>query len=174
MSSRFTIPDLLALVLLLLLPLSALVVSRWHLPDSYNPYQAVSLGQYTDAVALLRESVEKGDSGSNIYLGNLYRLGLGVPVNYSEAVVMYWETAQTGNPSAMINLGLMYREGLGVRQDPEIAIGWLNLALQYHEPAGQFYMSEMLANHEISGNRLSAVKKQYSVLNNMPAVVATK
>lgn len=166
---KFTAPDFLAIILLLLLPITALILSRWDQP-AMNSYQAIAGGHYTDAFELLEQSVQDGDMRSSIHLGNLYRLGLGVSADYSKAASLYWQSAQLGDPLSMVNLGLMYRDGLGVRKDPGVAFGWFNLALGYHIPASQFYLSEMIVNQQVPGHKVQPLKQQYSTLQKMPLV----
>ena len=168
--SKPSVLNIIALIALVLLPVGAMVSSHKPVPDQNNAFFAVSRGEYSEAVSMLEQSAEAGDSRSNIHLANLYRLGLGVPIDYRKAVSLYSQSAHQGEPSSMVNLALMYRQGLGIEKDAEVAYGWLNLARQYHEPAGQLYMSEMLANHELSGHRVPELKQKYATIDNMPQV----
>ena len=167
---KLSIINIIAVIALLLLPFGAMFWSRLPVPDQDNAFLAVSRGQYSDAVTVLEQSAAVGDLRATIHLANLYRLGLGVSIDYRRAVTLYAKGAHRGDPSSMVNLALMYRSGLGVEKDSEVAYGWLNLAGQYHEPAGPLYMSEMLVNDELSGHRVPVLKQLYATIDNMPRI----
>lgn len=169
---KLNLLNITALVFLIFLPVIAVLPSQMHRFDEGNAYLSVSRGEYAQAVGFLEQSIEQGDIRSNIHLANLHRLGLGVPIDHVKAAAMYWEGAHRGDPSSMVNLALMYRQGLGVEQDPDVAYGWLELARQYHEPAGQLYMSEMLRNHEVRISAVPALKKRFPTIESLPSITA--
>jgi TPR repeat protein len=158
-----------AVVALILLFASVLCVWLFiahQKPD--NAFIAVSKGQYPRAVEFLNEGVVAGDPNSATSLANLYRLGLGLPKDNQKAIQLYSFSAHSGDVNGMVNLALMYREGLGVKADAEIAYAWLNLARDKHSKVAQLYMSEMLAEHELSAHLVPQIKKRYSTIENMP------
>lgn len=167
------IADIIALTVLLL---SVLIAAAFYTYYQYlykpeNVVVAVNNGAYIDAARMLKDSADSGNVSAEISLANLYRFGLGVPQSFPAAVSMYWHSARQGHVSAMVNLALMYRQGLGVEKDAEVAYAWLNLARDKRSRVAQYYMSEMLANHELSAQRVPEVKTTFSTVESMPEPV---
>lgn len=156
-----------AVTLLLVLLVSGLYFGK-HLKHTDNAFLAVNKGDYARAAKLLKRSVDAGSISANTTLANYYRLGLGVPRSYPTAAKMYWTSASAGNVPAMINLALMYREGLGVEQNSQLAYAWFNMARESRSSVAQTYMSEMLAENELSLQFVPKLKEQYSTLASMP------
>ena len=78
---------------------------------------AYQRGDYATALRGFRPLAEQGDAGAQNNLGNLYKLGEGVPQDYAEAVKWYRKAAEQGSAAAQLNLGIMYEDGQGVPQD---------------------------------------------------------
>ncbi len=135
-----------------------------------NAFLAFAKGEFDVAAQHLNQSAAKGDSSSLTSLANLYRLGLGVPVDYLRSAQLYEQAARSGDTAAKINLGHMYRLGLGVQKDGHLAYAWYNLARHEGEQSGQLYMSELLAELEVRGHYVPEIKKKFATLNNMPPV----
>lgn len=85
-------------------------------------------GERTLAIAHWRERAGQGDAEAGLYLGYVYRNGIGVARDEHAAAHWYTQAAQQGLPEAQYELGLMYELGLGVAQDPGEAARWYGLA----------------------------------------------
>lgn len=80
---------------------------------------------YGVALAWYQQAVLGGFSASMVNLANLYRKGLGVPINNSRALELYEQAAEKNYAMAYVPLGIMYMEGLGVSRDYKLGIAWL-------------------------------------------------
>lgn len=89
---------------------------------------AFDAGDYRAAVAQWRPLAEAGHAEAQLALADLYRNGLGVPVDLEAAVGWYRKAAEQGNATAQLNLGDFYSEGIGVPRDLVQAYVWLSLA----------------------------------------------
>jgi len=78
-----------------------------------------------------------GNSSAQFNLGQMYRLGQGVPQNDETAVKWTRLAAEQGNAFAQYNLGHMYRLGQGVPQNDETAVKWFRTALKWIRPAAE-------------------------------------
>ena len=83
---------------------------------------------YAAALKFWRPLAEQGSATPQHNLGEMYRLGLGVPQSDRSAVKWYRKAAEQGMPDAQSSLGIMYGQGKGVRQDFVQAYMWLSLA----------------------------------------------
>ena len=72
----------------------------------------------------------KGFATAQNNLGEMYRLGHGVPQDYAEAMRWYRRAAEGDLPIAQSNLGTVYLAGLGVRRDYVEAARWYRLAAE--------------------------------------------
>ena len=70
----------------------------------------------------------QGNSEAQYYLGEMYRLGLGVPQHDNAAAQWYLCAAEQGIGAAQFHLGDMYRNGRGVAQDHGTAVEWYRRA----------------------------------------------
>src|SRR5262249_10184213 len=80
---------------------------------------------------------QKGDAPAPFNLGQLYRLGQGIPVDLARARYWYQEAAARGNGQAQYNLGVMYENGHGVPEDPTEARAWFRRAAAQNVPGAQ-------------------------------------
>jgi uncharacterized protein len=71
---------------------------------------------------------QEGHAAAQFNLGQLYRLGLGVPVEFTMARYWYAEAAAQGHGYAQYNLGMMYEMGHGTRSDAIEAQAWYRRA----------------------------------------------
>lgn len=76
----------------------------------------------------LKEQAEKGDAKAQMFVGDLYLEGYGVPKDYQEAVKWYRRAAEKKEGAAMYNLGIMYEQGKGVRRSYKNALEWFRSA----------------------------------------------
>lgn len=85
---------------------------RWH------------AGDRAKAVVDFHRLAEQGDGEASLFLGYLYRQGIGVPSDDAKAAIWYRRAAERGEPEAQYELALMYELGLGVTQDIGEASFW--------------------------------------------------
>ena len=91
---------------------------------------------YKEAFRLWKPLAEQADATAQCNLGQMYRLGHGVPQDYKEAFKWYRLAAEQGFADGQCCLGEMYYEGEGVPHDYAEAIKWWKLAAeQGHEEA---------------------------------------
>ncbi|CAO3647173.1 unnamed protein product [Mucor hiemalis] len=114
-------------------------------------------------------------------IGNLYKLGLGVPVNHKRAFNWYFKAATGGQnsepcTSGQFNLGMMYKDGLGTEIDNDSAMFWLKKAAyagnseagDYVEQMHQTSIMEIRKKHFIEReNQLQSYKIKEIQLNNV-------
>src|SRR6516165_2457660 len=85
------------------------------------PYYAAAVGWY-------QKAAEQGSAIAQYNLGDMYRIGEGVPSDNAAAASWYRKAAEQGYARAQNNLGVMYDNGEGVSQDDVTALMWYNLA----------------------------------------------
>ncbi len=148
--------------------LLALVGGLVAKPYLHSETSAIALkrGHYKQAVNLLRKDAANGDTAALTTLANLYYLGLGVPRRTDKSVQLYSEAAFAGNVAARVNLGHAYSQGEGVAEDVALAYAWYNLARNSGSQVAQVYMSEILAEHRMTLNKVNDVKMDYATINN--------
>jgi TPR repeat protein len=83
---------------------------------------------WATVLRLYRQLADAGDRVAQFNLGQMHRLGDGVPPNPAEAFRWYLKAAEAGHPGAQNNLGMSYLEGVGTAKDPEKARHWLEKA----------------------------------------------
>lgn len=108
-------------VFLLLFPVSACSEES----DKTQPRPSVIESEY---LATLKQQAEQGDAEAQYNLGQMYRMGEGVPQDSKEAVSWFRKAAEQGYAKAQLFLALMYDNGEGVPQDYKEAYAWYNLA----------------------------------------------
>ncbi|MEH6584259.1 MAG: SPOR domain-containing protein [Halioglobus sp.] len=84
-------------------------------------YDAFERGDVDTAVSIWRSLAEAGDSTAQLNLGQIYRLGKGVPADDREAVKWYSMAARAGSETAQYNLLLMQEEGRASQQELAMA-----------------------------------------------------
>lgn len=103
-----------------------------HLDTFYElalgPAEATSGDQATISEARDRvlEAAEQGDTKAMIYLGLMYRRGVGVLQNYTLAAHWIQKAADSGDHQGMLELGRLYRDGVGFDKDLVRAYYWFN------------------------------------------------
>ena len=98
-----------------------------------------------------RKAAEQGNAIAQYNLGDMYRVGEGVPPDNSAAASWYRKAAEQGYARAQNNLGVMYDNGEGVGQDDVSAYMWFNLAT-----ANGF--KEAVKNRDMVGRRMTPAK----------------
>ena len=104
--------------------------------DAYNR------GDYAGAMQAWRPAAEKGDADAQYNVGQIYKLGRGVPVDMVEAEKWYRLAALQGHDLGEANYGMMLFEN-GKR---EAAVLWLERAVANGEPRAQYLLGVMLFN----------------------------
>jgi len=150
--------------LVLLVLLSGLLAK--HLLRSSTSAIALQRGHYKQAVEHLRVDAENGDVNALTMLANLHHLGLGVPRRVDKSVKLYSQAAFAGNVAARVNLGHAYSQGYGVAEDAALAYAWYNLARNSGSLVAQVYMSELLAEHRLTYNKVVDLRTNYATINN--------
>lgn len=90
---------------------------------------------FGEAVKWSIKAAERGDSGSEHFVGVQYWRGNGVRQDFDEAHKWFLRSAKQGNAAGMIGLGMMYL-GDGRPRDLISAITWLRLAQLVGVPSG--------------------------------------
>ena len=86
----------------------------------------------SQALAMIRKRVEKGDPVAIWHLGNKYRFGqYGLEKGMMRAVELYERAADLGVKEAYFNLGLLYAKGTDVEKD-------MTKAFRHYEAAAMF------------------------------------
>lgn len=93
---------------------------------------------YKEALHWYRLAAEQGDEFSQNNIGNMYRLGKGVPVDYSEAMRYFRMAAEKNYALAQFNIGIMYYWGYGVDVDHIESRKWFLLAAKHEPEEGVF------------------------------------
>jgi TPR repeat protein len=70
------------------------------------------------------QAAELGNASAQVALGQLTRLGMGVPKNEEDAVRLYRRAAERGHAGGQTQLGLAYQLGEGVKEDWTEAHAW--------------------------------------------------
>ena len=91
---------------------------------------------YMEALHWYRLAAEQGDEFSQNNIGNMYRLGKGVPVDYSEAMRYFRMAAEKNYALAQFNIGIMYYWGYGVDVDHIESRKWFLLAAKHESEQG--------------------------------------
>jgi uncharacterized protein len=97
-------------------------------PTLRHGIAAISRENYVAAAAIFAPIAQSGNPEAQAYMGYLYAMGHGVPLDYTQAAIWYRRAAEQGNPAAQYELGLLYDKGQGVPVDVVEAEKWLILA----------------------------------------------
>jgi TPR repeat protein len=120
-------------------------------PVAAGPFEdgvaAHGRGDYATALQLWSPLADRGNARAQNNLGEMYRLGRGVPQDYAAALTWYRKAADQGDAIAQDALGTMYHDGRGVPQDYSEATRW------YRKAADQGFAEAqiMLGNSYESG-----------------------
>jgi TPR repeat protein len=74
---------------------------------------------------------QRGDRGSQMWLGAAYEQGWFGKPNYGEALKWFSKAAAQGDPDAQNSLGQMYQDGEGVQQNNSEAAKWYRMAAEH-------------------------------------------
>ncbi len=101
---------------------------------------------YAQAAALWEERANQGDMEAASQLGNLYRLGLGVPRDAEYAHNLLALAADAGVSEAQISIGLMLVKGEGVPANASGGAKWIRRAADQGDAAGQYNLGLLYEN----------------------------
>ncbi|OAN67170.1 SPOR domain-containing protein [Sphingomonas sp. TDK1] len=104
--------------------------------------EAYERGDYAGAMRAWRPAAEKGDADAQYNMGQIYKLGRGVPADMVEAEKWYRLAALQGHDLGEANYGMVLFEN-GKR---EAAVPWLERAVAHGEPRAQYLLGVMLFN----------------------------
>lgn len=123
------------------------IVSR-YLGDIY--LNNATLRDYDKAIAYYKISAQQGDLSSFFTLGEIYRKGLGTPVNMTEALKYYKYAASQNYSPAQYMLGIIYANGEGVSRDTYKAYAWLTLAVDQKLLNAEKALNQLAKNMSLS------------------------
>jgi TPR repeat protein len=81
--------------------------------DYFKGVDAYDRGDFATALKEWKPLAEKGGASLQSDLGDLYRLGKGVPQDYAKAMKWYRKAAEQGSEYSQNILGTMYGHGRG-------------------------------------------------------------
>jgi len=93
-------------------------------------YVTYDRANYSTALKVWLAQANGGDAQAQVYVGEIYEKGMGIPPDYVEAAAWYEKAAKQGNVQGLNHSAYLYEQGLGVAKDPVRA---LNL---YRQAAG--------------------------------------
>lgn len=101
-------------------------------------------GQSAQALALLRQAAELGETRAMMELGDYYLEDVNdEPRDAAEAVRWFRKAAGAGDASGMLQVGACYDLGSGVPQDDGLAASWYRKAADRGSSAGAFDLGKM-------------------------------
>jgi hypothetical protein len=126
----------LSLVITLIMPLSVKA-------DMAKGLAAARQGNYEAALKEWLPLAEDGNASAQFNVGQLYRLGRGVPRNFTLAGQWYEKAAYQWHSAARHNLAVLYEKGLGVPVNYEKAFEWYEKAASLDYGIAQFNLAVM-------------------------------
>lgn len=105
---------------------------------------AGNAGEYTRALALIRQAADGGYAPAQYTLGTMYSYGQGVAPSKTEARLWFERAAGQNHPLALYNLGLYYDVGIGVAQDRARALDWYRRGAAAGEPRSAYNAGHMM------------------------------
>jgi tetratricopeptide (TPR) repeat protein len=100
-------------------------------------YKADQKGQ---AVEWFRKAAEHGNALGQLWLGQMYYFGIGLPKDSTQAAKWFRTAAEQGNALGQLWLGGMYFSGLGVPKDSTQAVEWFKKAAEQGNALAQAYL----------------------------------
>lgn len=111
--------------------------------DMAKGLAAAKKGDFTTALEEWLPLARDGDASAQYNVGQLYRLGRGVPRDYEKAVQWYAKAAEQRHSAARHNLAVIYEKGLGVPIDYAKAVQWYEKAASQDFGIAQFNLAVM-------------------------------
>ncbi|MEO5641561.1 MAG: SPOR domain-containing protein [Sphingomicrobium sp.] len=104
--------------------------------------EAWARGDYANALAIWGPLAARGDPDAMFNLGQIYRLGRGVPIDLGEAERWYSRAARAGHVDAQTQLGmLLFQNGY-----PRAGVSWLHKAADRGDARAQLLYGTALFN----------------------------
>ena len=129
------------------------------LADYEDGASAYMRGDYGTALKKLKPLAAQGDCEAQLWLGVMYKEGLGIPQNYETALRWLTLAAEQEDAYAQYNLGEMHAMGLGVPQNHEIAAHWFGLAAEQGMARARFHLDLLnVYGHGVRQNYNTAIK----------------
>jgi S1-C subfamily serine protease len=113
------------------------------LADFKAGYRYAQQGDYAAARREYLEAAQDGNARAQNNLANLFRFGLGGPVDFERALYWFSKAAGQGQVNAQTSLGDMYETGDGVARDYLRAAYWYRRAAVAGFFIGQYSLGEM-------------------------------
>ena len=132
---------------------------------------AVTVGDYTKAIAEFQPLAAGGDPQAQYQLAKIYLEGHGPSDGVTQGIDLMTKAANGGYPEAQAQLGLMYAMGLGVQVDNVQAYDWLSKAVTALPEGTRRTVAE--ANREAVLKRMNASQQAAVAATAKPAVAAT-
>ncbi len=98
------------------------------------------------AAKLFGEAADRGFPKSMCALGNLYRLGKGVPKDAERGAALCRKAAELGDRDAQTDLGNFYVAGAGVPRDMVQARQWYEKAAAQGQPNAEYVLAQIYLN----------------------------
>ena len=113
--------------------------------------------QMAQAVELLTQAAEHGNSSAAFTLGQLYLSGTALPRDPAAAVRWLERAAESGNQYAQYRLGKLLLQGEDVPKDVEAAVRWLTASAEQGSQYAQYALGKLyLMGEEIPEDREAA------------------
>jgi TPR repeat protein len=100
--------------------------------------RAAWFGGKGGAAKCVERAARLGHVGAMCRMGELHRIGEGVPVEAGAACAWYRRAAELGNAEAMYNLGVAYGRGAGVPIDAAVGCAWYRKAAELGNAEAMF------------------------------------
>ena len=137
-------------VLLHCLLMALLIFTPVNASNLEQGIKAFDAGSYQLAYAYWLPMAEKDHAEAQLFLGVLYRYGLGVEKDPVRSAYWYERAANNGDVDAQGEMGFLYEQGYGVPKDIWIAESWYDLVQQHDMcvsdtlPTGRLVVEESL------------------------------
>lgn len=135
--------------------------------DSANA--AIAFGHFDVAKKYYTEEAELGNPVAQNGLGNLYYLGLGVPIDHMKASSWYFAAASQGFGAAQLNLGHLYSQGLGVPVDAMRAFAWYRMSHIAGNPIAEKYLSQITTEYTLGPMQINTATSKWPTLASLIA-----
>lgn len=122
---------------------------------------AYSAGDYVLEAKFAEElpKAEKGDTGSQYAVAEMYEKGKGVVASPKEAFKWYVKAASKGDKKATYKVGLFYYSGIAVSKDYRKARDWFTKSANKNYARAEYFLGEIYENgHGVSQNNNTALK----------------
>lgn len=127
-------------------PSSPIVENHTDLEDIFQRgKRLVEAKRYREALGPLQEASNGGSARAQVWLGDLYRNGNGVPQSFSKAAYWYQKSADQGEAAAQFYMGWLSATGNGIAQSWSTAATWYQKAANQGESAAQCNLGALYA-----------------------------